>query len=290
MSLTGDPDGEPYRAGISVFDVMAGLHATIGVLVGAEPRARDRPGPARRGQPAVLGALRAGQPVQRVRRRRRRTDPDGQQPPEPVPLRAAAVRRRRPDHHRRQQRPVPQAGRGARRPELADDPRFARNEDRTANRDELRPLLAERLRTRTDDGVVPRHHRRRRAVRADQHRRRRRRVRRGGRPRSGGQRRRGSADAMPVGAQPDQVLRDARPTTGCRRRRSTSTARRSAEWLATPPAAVDGGPADRPVRATPDRSAQRDDTPRSTASSSPPPSAPRPPTRSGCSARTSPPT
>jgi crotonobetainyl-CoA:carnitine CoA-transferase CaiB-like acyl-CoA transferase len=32
-------------------------------------------------------------------------------------------------------------------PELADDPRFARNEDRTANRDELRPLLVERLRT-----------------------------------------------------------------------------------------------------------------------------------------------
>ena len=32
MSLTGDPDGPPYRAGISVFDVIAGLHATIGVL------------------------------------------------------------------------------------------------------------------------------------------------------------------------------------------------------------------------------------------------------------------
>ena len=36
-------------------------------------------------------------------------------------------------------------------PELADDPRFARNKDRTANRDELRPLLEERLRTRTKD-------------------------------------------------------------------------------------------------------------------------------------------
>ena len=115
MSLTGDPDGEPYRAGISVFDVMAGLHATIGILAALQPPARDRPRPARRGQPAVLGAVRPGQPDQRVRRRRRRPDPDGQQPPEPVPLRAAAVRRRRPDHHRRQQRPVPQAGRGARR-------------------------------------------------------------------------------------------------------------------------------------------------------------------------------
>src|SRR5438094_8789979 len=27
MSLTGDPEGPPYRAGISVFDVMAGNHA-----------------------------------------------------------------------------------------------------------------------------------------------------------------------------------------------------------------------------------------------------------------------
>jgi crotonobetainyl-CoA:carnitine CoA-transferase CaiB-like acyl-CoA transferase len=34
-------------------------------------------------------------------------------------------------------------------PELPDDPRFARNEDRTENRDELRPLLVERLRTRS---------------------------------------------------------------------------------------------------------------------------------------------
>jgi crotonobetainyl-CoA:carnitine CoA-transferase CaiB-like acyl-CoA transferase len=34
-------------------------------------------------------------------------------------------------------------------PELVDDPRFRRNEDRTANRDELRPLLVDRLRTRS---------------------------------------------------------------------------------------------------------------------------------------------
>jgi crotonobetainyl-CoA:carnitine CoA-transferase CaiB-like acyl-CoA transferase len=33
-------------------------------------------------------------------------------------------------------------------PELVDDPRFRNNQDRTANRDQLRPLLVERLRTR----------------------------------------------------------------------------------------------------------------------------------------------
>ncbi len=38
---------------------------------GAQPAPRDRPRPARRGQPDVLGPLRPGQPVERVRRRRR---------------------------------------------------------------------------------------------------------------------------------------------------------------------------------------------------------------------------
>jgi crotonobetainyl-CoA:carnitine CoA-transferase CaiB-like acyl-CoA transferase len=38
MSLTGEPDGPPFRAGISVFDVMAGLHGTIGVLAALNHR------------------------------------------------------------------------------------------------------------------------------------------------------------------------------------------------------------------------------------------------------------
>ena len=116
-------------------------------------------------------------------------------------------------------------------PELADDPRFARNEDRTAHRDELRPLLVERLRTKRDamewfpsciaagvpcgpintiDGGV--------------------------------------AFAEAVGLDPvvevgegDRAVPSVRnpitfsetpPTTGCRRPASTSTARRSGAWLA----------------------------------------------------------
>ena len=59
MSLTGDPDGPPYRAGISVFDVMAGLHTAIAILAALHHRYDDRPRPARRGQPAGLGAVRA---------------------------------------------------------------------------------------------------------------------------------------------------------------------------------------------------------------------------------------
>lgn len=40
MSLTGSPDGEPFRAGISVFDVMTGLHSAIGILAALHHRSR----------------------------------------------------------------------------------------------------------------------------------------------------------------------------------------------------------------------------------------------------------
>lgn len=38
MSLTGGPDGPPYRAGISVFDVMTGMHSVIGILAALRHR------------------------------------------------------------------------------------------------------------------------------------------------------------------------------------------------------------------------------------------------------------
>ncbi|WP_420123481.1 CaiB/BaiF CoA transferase family protein [Nakamurella sp.] len=42
MSLTGDPAGPPFRSGISVFDVMTGMHSVIGIL--AALHHRDRTG------------------------------------------------------------------------------------------------------------------------------------------------------------------------------------------------------------------------------------------------------
>src|SRR5215471_15256162 len=44
MSLTGDPDGPAYRSGISVFDVMAGMHTTIGILAALNHRNRTGEG------------------------------------------------------------------------------------------------------------------------------------------------------------------------------------------------------------------------------------------------------
>jgi crotonobetainyl-CoA:carnitine CoA-transferase CaiB-like acyl-CoA transferase len=58
MSLTGDPNGEPYRAGISVFDVMAGLHSTIGIL--AALHHRDRTGEGQNIETSLMASAMSG--------------------------------------------------------------------------------------------------------------------------------------------------------------------------------------------------------------------------------------
>ena len=149
MSLTGDPDGEPYRAGISVFDVMAGLHATIGVV--AALNARHTSGRGQHVEVNLLSSALSGLVNQSsayvaggvVPFRMGNSHPS-LFPYEPLPCADGDL--------------IITAGNSGQFrklvevlgvPELADDPRFSRNEDRTANRAQLRPLLVERLRTRT---------------------------------------------------------------------------------------------------------------------------------------------
>lgn len=149
MSLTGSPDGEPYRAGISVFDVMAGMHATIGIL--AALTERERSGLGQHVEVNLLASALSGMVNQSgayasagvVPHRMGNSHPS-LFPYEPLPCadRELIVTAGNNTQFRRLVEVL-----GV--PELADDERFARNEGRTANRDELRPLLIERLRTRT---------------------------------------------------------------------------------------------------------------------------------------------
>lgn len=44
MSITGDPDGEPQKAGVALVDVLAGLFATVGVMAAIEYRRRTKIG------------------------------------------------------------------------------------------------------------------------------------------------------------------------------------------------------------------------------------------------------
>jgi crotonobetainyl-CoA:carnitine CoA-transferase CaiB-like acyl-CoA transferase len=148
MSLTGDTDGEPYRAGVALFDVMAGLHATIGVLSALNHR--HETGAGQHVEVNLLSSALSGLVNQTsayvaggvVPFRMGNSHPS-LFPYEPLPCADGEL--------------IITAGNDGQfrklcevlgLPELVDDPRFAHNEDRTANRDALRPLLVERLRTR----------------------------------------------------------------------------------------------------------------------------------------------
>ena len=151
MSLTGDPDGPPYRAGISVFDVMSGMQATIGVLAALEHRRNSGQGQhvevnllstALSGLVNQASAYVAGDTVPT----RMGNAHPSLFPYEPLPTADGDL--------------IITAGNNGQFvrlcealgvPELAEDPRFSTNQDRTANREELRPLLVERLTTRTRD-------------------------------------------------------------------------------------------------------------------------------------------
>ncbi|WP_075779706.1 CaiB/BaiF CoA transferase family protein [Streptomyces acidiscabies] len=148
MSLTGDPEGEPFRAGISVFDVMAGNHAAIGIL--AALRHRDATGAGQHVEVNLLSSALSGLVNHSSAYVAGGTVPYrmGNAHPSVFPYEPFPTADR--------DLIVAAANDGQFRglcdvlgiPETADDPRFAHNKDRTARREELRPLLVERLATR----------------------------------------------------------------------------------------------------------------------------------------------
>lgn len=148
MSLQGDADGSPYRAGVAVFDVISGLQTAIGVLAALDHRRRT--GEGQRVEANLMATALAGMVNQTgayasagvVPHRMGNSHPS-LFPYEPLPTADGDL--------------VIAAGNDAQfrnlcavlgAPELSSDDRFAANSGRTANRDELRPLLIERLKTR----------------------------------------------------------------------------------------------------------------------------------------------
>ena len=148
MSLTGDLDGPAYRSGISVFDVMAGLHTTIGIL--AALNHRNQTGEGQHVETSLFATALSGMVNQttayvaggviphRMGNAHPSLFPYESLPTADLDLIIAAGN-------------DGQFGKlcevlGA--PELPHDPRFAHTKDRTHNREALRPLLVERLRTK----------------------------------------------------------------------------------------------------------------------------------------------
>ena len=149
MSLTGSPDGPPYRAGISAFDVIAGLHTTIAILAALNHRGAT--GEGQHLEASLMASAMSGMVNQTsayaaagvVPFRMGNSHPS-LFPYEPLPTGDGEL--------------IVTAGNDAQfrklcevigAPELPEDPMFASNPSRTANRDKLRPLLAEKLAARS---------------------------------------------------------------------------------------------------------------------------------------------
>ncbi|HET9894134.1 MAG TPA: CoA transferase [Streptosporangiaceae bacterium] len=149
MSLTGSPDGPPYRAGISVFDVMAGMHTVIGIL--AALNHRHATGEGQHVEASLMASALSGMVNQTsayaaggvVPFRMGNSHPS-LFPYEPLPTGDGEL--------------IVTAGNDGQFrklcevlgvPELPADPRFVSPDLRTANREALRPLLVERLADRS---------------------------------------------------------------------------------------------------------------------------------------------
>ncbi|HEY8340199.1 MAG TPA: CaiB/BaiF CoA-transferase family protein [Egibacteraceae bacterium] len=158
MTITGPPGGEPTKVGVAVADLGAGLFAAVGILAALVERAQT--GRGREVEVPLLDAavgllanqamswLVAGHEPQRL----------GNAHPSIAPYESYATA----------DRPIA-IGAGTDRqfrrlvealgiPDAADDPRFARNADRVANRDALREVLEAALTTRGRDAWLARLH------------------------------------------------------------------------------------------------------------------------------------
>ena len=153
MSLTGEPDGPPFRAGISIFDVMAGLHGTIGVLAALYQRAQT--GRGQHIEVNLLSSAMSGLVNQTAAYTAAGVVPFrmGNAHPSLFPYEAMPTKDRDL---------IIAAGNDKQfralcgvlgLDDIAHDPRFAINADRTKNREELRPYLLNKLREWNSDDL-----------------------------------------------------------------------------------------------------------------------------------------
>ena len=141
MSLTGEPDGPPYRAGISVFDVMTGLHGLIGVLAALEQR--HRTGEGQHVEVNLLSSALSGLVNQTAAYTAGGVVPFrmGNAHPSVYPYLPLPAKDRDVIIAVGNDRQFRALCETLKLDGVADDPRFAENTQRAANRAELQPIL-----------------------------------------------------------------------------------------------------------------------------------------------------
>jgi crotonobetainyl-CoA:carnitine CoA-transferase CaiB-like acyl-CoA transferase len=148
MSITGEPDRDPQKVGVALVDILTGLFATSGIL--AALRHRDRSGEGQKVEVSLLASLLAALVNQGSAYTAAGVVPHrmGNAHPSISPYELYDARDGQlviAVGNDRQFRALCEA---VRRPELAEDTRFATNTDRVANRGELREELDRALRER----------------------------------------------------------------------------------------------------------------------------------------------
>lgn len=151
MSVTGTEPGDPTKAGVALVDVLAGLHALSGILVALAHR--DRTGEGQRVEVDLFSALLSSMVNQASGYLGADVVPGimGNRHPSIAPYQTFDTA----------DRPIAIAVGNDKQfrafsailggPELADDPRFATNPQRVANRDALCALIEAELRTHGAD-------------------------------------------------------------------------------------------------------------------------------------------
>jgi crotonobetainyl-CoA:carnitine CoA-transferase CaiB-like acyl-CoA transferase len=149
MSVTGEPDGEPVKAGVALLDVITGLQAAIGILAALHERART--GRGRHVSVSLFDASAAAMVNQAANHLIGGIVPGlmGTAHPNICPYQAFHASDRpfilAAGNDRSFRRTCEVVGHA----EWADDPRYATNQERVRHRDELIPLLGGALAAKT---------------------------------------------------------------------------------------------------------------------------------------------
>ena len=149
MSVTGSPDGSPYRAGVAVFDVITGLHTTIGIMAAIQHK--NLTGEGQLVETNLMSSAMSGLANQSGAYAAAGVTPTrmGNAHPSLYPYQPMATKGGELIVAAANDGQFATLAKALGRPDWAEDERFAKAKTRNANRDELEPELLEALQQHT---------------------------------------------------------------------------------------------------------------------------------------------
>ena len=149
MSVTGDPDGSPFRAGVAIFDVITGLHTTIGIMAAIQHK--NLTGEGQLVQTNLMSSAMSGLANQSGAYAAAGVTPTrmGNAHASLYPYQPMATKDGELIVAAANDGQFAKLATALGRPDLAEDERFAKAKTRNAHRDELEPELLAALQART---------------------------------------------------------------------------------------------------------------------------------------------